>query len=441
MRESRYGGTTDGQIETSPNNVVLACRPMESLPPGSREARYNGHAMRCLGYRAMASERGFPMKTETLPRGIRRRGSSLVAYLTKTDGAFELRTIGNVTLKCAKRQREIWQREIEENKYVKPKPRTDLILFSDICDRALEHYKNYTRCWDAAESRIARFKDWWPNRTAESIDTKEINAKLLANVAPRGLEWTETTSNEYRVTLLRIYALAIKRGELTVNPAESAERYKLENARIRELSLTEEDALLTVIRKKYPAKEVEFDLALHLGCRRSNLYGQFNAKRKPMDPLDWTDVNLDFRVITFLRSKSGKPYKVPINDTAFAAFKTLRDRCADPEHPAGAVIRKPSGIELQSSRRWFENCLTEAKVKNFHWHDLRHTFGTRLRAENVQIEDIRYLLGHGAKSITERYAHANIDVLRAAVAKLDRKTENQTDTKTDTSAVLQFRTA
>ena len=160
-----------------------------------------------------------------------------------------------------------------------------------------------------------------------------------------------------------------------------------------------------------------------------------------MDPLDWTDVKLDFRVVTFLRSKSGKPYKVPIDDTALAAFKRLRDRCLDPEHPVGAVIRKPSGIELQSSRRWFENCLMEAKIKDLHWHDLRHTFGTRLRAENVQIEEIRYLLGRGAKSITERYAHANIGVLRAAVMKLDRKTETQTDTKIDTSTVLQFRTA
>jgi hypothetical protein len=47
----------------------------------------------------------------------------------------------------------------------------------------------------------------------------------------------------------------------------------------------------------------------------------------------------------------------------------------------------------------------------------------------VQIEDIRYLLGHGAKSITERYAHASLDVLREAVATLDRKIENQNRNK------------
>ena len=121
-----------------------------------------------------------------------------------------------------------------------------------------------------------------------------------------------------------------------------------------------------------------------------------------------------------------------------AAFKKLRDRCDG----TGAVIRKPSGIELQSSRRWFETCLLEAKVEDFHWHDFRHVFGSRLRAANVQIEDIRYLLGHGAKSITERYAHPNMDVLRLAVAKLDRKSNAaQSDTKTDTVPVLEFRTA
>jgi integrase len=134
---------------------------------------------------------------------------------------------------------------------------------------------------------------------------------------------------------------------------------------------------------------------------------------------------------------------VPVNATALAAFKTLRSRCADPEHPTGAVIRKPSGIELQSSRRWFENCLEDAAIENFRWHDLRHTFGSRLRRAKTPLEDIGILLGHGAKSITERYAHADMDSLREAVAKLDRKTDtqNQTDTQTDTAPILQFKTA
>ena len=167
-------------------------------------------------------------------------------------------------------------------------------------------------------------------------------------------------------------------------------------------------------------------------------YGQHNTKRKAMDSLQWRDVNLAFRVVNFKRSKSGKSYKVPINDTAKAAFDKLQARCENPKAPTGAVVRKPSGIELQSSRKWFENSVRAAKIEDFRWHDLRHTAATRLRAAGVSIEDIRYLLGHGAKSITERYAHPSPEVLRVAIGKLDRTPKTQTDTKTDTSTVLQF---
>jgi len=51
------------------------------------------------------------------------------------------------------------------------------------------------------------------------------------------------------------------------------------------------------------------------------------------------------------------------------------------------------------------------------------------------------------RRVTERYAHASLDVQRAAMAKLDRvtdtqtDTQNQTDTKTDTSNILRFKTA
>jgi hypothetical protein len=155
-----------------------------------------------------------------------------------------------------------------------PTPRTDLVQFASICDVALDHFKNYTRCWDAAETRIKVFKTWWKGRTAESITTSEIDAQLLANVAPRGAQWSKTTSNEYRTMLLRIFTLAVDAGTVSRNPVIKVKRHKLENARTRELSAEEEDRLRTAIRAKCPHKEPEFDLLLHLGCRKSNLYGQ-----------------------------------------------------------------------------------------------------------------------------------------------------------------------
>ena len=69
-------------------------------------------------------------------------------------------------------------------------------------------------------------------------------------------------------------------------------------------------------------------------------------------------------------------------------------------------------------------------------HDLRHTFATRLRRNKVPLEDIAALLGHDLKkhSMTARYAHADLDVLRQAVDTL----VSSTGTKTDTGTIVEF---
>jgi hypothetical protein len=69
--------------------------------------------------------------------------------------------------------------------------------------------------------------------------------------------------------------------------------------------------LRTAILENYPDKIHELDLALHCGCRRSNLYGIHTKGRKPMRPLNWVDVDLRFKVIHFPRAKGGDGYTVP----------------------------------------------------------------------------------------------------------------------------------
>lgn len=355
------------------------------------------------------------MKPEgKLPRGIRRRGDSLYVFLPPA----EYRSVGMVTPKFALEQRNVWLREIRENKYVKKIPQTNKVLFETICDNFETYASSYHRFWDSTASRIKRFKEWWKGRTAESITSDEIDAKLLENIAPRGLKWNETTSNEYRGTLYAIFKLA----KLGFNPAADAKRYKLHNSRKRELLPTEEVRLRAAIKELYPNKEVELDLSLHTGVRFSNLYGTRGKKRKGMDPLEWDDVNMDFKVIQLVRSKGGEGYPVPLNTIALAALEVLRERAPKDTHgnPVGSVIRKPSGLVLYSSRRWFEACLAKAEIKNFCWHDLRHSFATRLRRNRVPFEDVAELMGHslGRFEITKRYAHPDIPNLHEAVATL-----------------------
>jgi integrase len=57
------------------------------------------------------------------------------------------------------------------------------------------------------------------------------------------------------------------------------------------------------------------------------------------------------------------------------------------------------------AREWFEQALAEAKITNFRWHDLRHTFASRLVMAGVDIRTVQELMGHKTIQMTLRYSH------------------------------------
>ncbi|MFN2455269.1 MAG: tyrosine-type recombinase/integrase [Pyrinomonadaceae bacterium] len=57
-------------------------------------------------------------------------------------------------------------------------------------------------------------------------------------------------------------------------------------------------------------------------------------------------------------------------------------------------------------------------MKDFTFHDLRHTFGTRLAEQSVDVVRIKELMGHKSIETAMRYMHATDRGKRAPVATL-----------------------
>ena len=64
-----------------------------------------------------------------------------------------------------------------------------------------------------------------------------------------------------------------------------------------------------------------------------------------------------------------------------------------------------TGNRVNSTRTSFETCLDRSKIADFVWHDLRHTFTTRMLSKIMRIEYLSKILGHSKISTTEKYAH------------------------------------
>ena len=76
---------------------------------------------------------------------------------------------------------------------------------------------------------------------------------------------------------------------------------------------------------------------------------------------------------------------------------------------------------LKDIRTAFKNACTRAGIKNLRFHDLRHTFATRLVLAGVDLATVSKLLGHSSIQMTMRYAHPTPEALKNAVSKLNKR--------------------
>lgn len=71
-------------------------------------------------------------------------------------------------------------------------------------------------------------------------------------------------------------------------------------------------------------------------------------------------------------------------------------------------------LDFKNLRKHFDNELREAGIRDFRFHDLRHTFATWLGNPVGDIAVVMKALGHGPITTTMRYRHVmRTDVARA----------------------------
>ena len=144
-------------------------------------------------------------------------------------------------------------------------------------------------------------------------------------------------------------------------------------------------------------------LALNTGLRRGELFN-----------LCWGDVNLQTCTLTIAghRAKSGQTLHIPLNDEAVSALREWKT--AD----TGLVFPGKDGKPLDNVRKSWETVLEAAKITGFRFHDLRHTFASKLVMAGVDLNTVRELLGHADLKMTLRYAHLAPEHKADAVARL-----------------------
>jgi integrase len=145
-------------------------------------------------------------------------------------------------------------------------------------------------------------------------------------------------------------------------------------------------------------------LAMNTGLRRGEML-----------QLRWTDLDLERAILTVRGegAKSGKTRHVPLNVEAVAVLRSWQGAGR-----AGLVFPGEDGAQMTHLKSAWTGIAKAAKLGAFRFHDLRHSFASKLVQRGVDLNTVRELLGHSDFSLTLRYAHLAAENKAAAVAKL-----------------------
>jgi integrase len=175
-----------------------------------------------------------------------------------------------------------------------------------------------------------------------------------------------------------------------------------------------------------------FTVGIDTGLRASEL----QSLRRRDVVITWSgSVASGELVVPKSKTEAGKGRTVPLTQRTCATLSTWFARFGEafpddyvfPRHSIrmlkggkeSAIFAVASRRQVQSWQRAWRKVLKDTGLK-YRWHDLRHTFITRL-AENPNIseETIRALAGHVSKEMLQRYSHIRVRAKQKAIAALE----------------------
>ena len=205
------------------------------------------------------------------------------------------------------------------------------------------------------------------------------------------------TINRYSASIAAVFTWSIKRRIAPkgwIHPCRSVERRPENNEQTRFLSLEERVRVMEACKtSKWPRLYLLVLMALTTGARKSELTG-----------LRWQDIDKEHSVAYVGRSKNGDPKTLPLVASVLELLSTFQATAGSvanaPVFPSPRYPLQAYGFE----ERWKE-ALRSAKVRNFRFHDLRHTCASMLAQNGATLLEIGDLLGHRQLQVTKRYSH------------------------------------
>ncbi|MGI9273467.1 MAG: tyrosine-type recombinase/integrase [Endozoicomonas sp.] len=277
----------------------------------------------------------------------------------------------------------------------------------------------------------------WLDRPMSEINAWDIDKwKRSYNGKPSG-------ANRILTSLRGVLSKAVRANLLEKSPMPAVKNLKEDKSKkVRYLSDSEEKRLFKALDKRQ-GKQYDARNRYISWCQQRNqeppppLVFPYTDHLKPMVILSLktgmrlgeifnlhlSDIDFQARLLTVegegigerTGAKSGQSRQIPINDEVFEMLTAWLKQ----KQSTGLVFPSPKTGERfhkDGIKSAWSGIKKSADLMNFRFHDLRHTFGTRLAHKRTDLVTIKELMGHESLETTARYLHTSNELKIHAVA-------------------------
>lgn len=251
-------------------------------------------------------------------------------------------------------------------------------LVTSVVDEFIEKYaKVKTRGWKASHALLRReIVGPHGQRDIRKVERSDIIA-ILDDMVAKG---HNAQANRFLAYVRRMFNWCVERGILNVSPANGIKAPCKEQPRERVLTDDEIARIIPVCRQHgYPFGSL-FHVILLTAQRRGEVSG-----------MRWSEIDLVNRVwhLPSARTKNGKAHSVPLSDAVMDILTTI-PRFADSDLVFTTNGRTPVSGWGKPVKRLSD----EAKVQNWHIHDMRRTAASGMARLGIQPYVVEKILNH-----------------------------------------------
>jgi len=248
-----------------------------------------------------------------------------------------------------------------------------------------------------------------------------LGKKHLDEVSADDLEILKSSLSKSPQTVKHILALArriinwaiTQRQWTGENPVSRVDMPRVNNRRVRFLTIEEARILLDTLKEKSLVVHDMALLSLHCGLRLSEVTA-----------LQPQHIDLASRIIHVMDTKNGTSRAAyPTTDVSTMLSARIKGLAAneyifqDRRHD-GRITGISASFDRAVEQLGFNKGVTDRR-RRVVYHTLRHTYASLLVMQGTSLAIVKELLGHKSLSMTERYAHLSPSASRAAVAQLE----------------------